>query len=822
MQFYFHSFDRNRVILFIMSNKLHPDEEPGHTESDSSNHSGLNASQQASLTLPEQNMPDKIYLMPTNNRPFFPAQIQPVEFSSERWDETLKRVYQTPEKILGLSYIEDFSTHPIKSNQFPIIGCAVKVHNIVEVNDQIQFISLGLKRFKIINWLRKKPPYLVQVEYPDTPEEDEDTIQAYTMALINAIKELLPLNPLYTEELKNYLNRFNPKDPSPLADFAAAITTAPAKDLQDVLETIPLKRRMEKVLTLIKREKEVALLQHKITEEVNNQISKHQREFFLKEQLKIIQRELGLSKDDKTAELDKFKARLKNKHLTEANLNKINQELDKFSLLEVGSPEFSVCRNYLDWVTSLPWNEASKDNLNLVHARKILDQDHDGLDDVKDRIIEFLAIGVYKKEISGSILLLSGPPGVGKTSIGKSVANALGRKFYRFSVGGMQDESEIKGHRRTYIGAMPGKLIQALKEVEVSNPVIMLDEIDKMGQSFRGDPASALLEVLDPAQNSDFLDHYLDMRVDLSKVFFICTANQHDLIPAPLLDRMDILRLSGYITQEKILIARNHLWPDQLKKAGLTHKQISLSDSALKQLIEGYARESGVRHLEKLLARIIRKSVVKILKKPKSPIKINMKDLILYVGEPYFKVEKAINAVGVITGLAWTSMGGDTLPIEASRVHKKTAGFKLTGKLGDVMKESAEIAYSYIMASGNKYEVPPTFFDDAFIHLHVPEGATPKDGPSAGITMASALLSLARQRKPRHLAMTGELTLTGKVLPVGGIREKVIAAKRNGVKELILPKANQRDYNELPNYIKKDMRVHFANHFRDVSVLLFK
>ncbi|MBE8215140.1 MAG: endopeptidase La [Endozoicomonadaceae bacterium] len=805
-----------------MPNSVNPDETPENTASESDRHHDDNFAKHASLTLPEQNMPDKIYLMPTTNRPFFPAQIQPLEFRHARWDETLKRVHQTPEKILGLSYIQDFHDHPIESSKFPIIGCAVKVHNIVEVNDQIQFIALGLKRFKIINWLRKAPPYLVQVEYPENPIEKADEIQAYTMALINAIKELLPLNPLYTEELKNYLNRFNPKDPSPLADFAAAITTAAAQDLQDVLDTIPLMRRMEKVLTLIKREKEVALLQHKITEEVNNQISKQQREFFLKEQLKIIQKELGLSKDDKTSELDKFKTRLKNKTLTEENTKKINQELEKFSLLELGSPEFSICRNYLDWITLLPWSQCSKDNLNLISARKILDQDHDGLHDVKDRIIEFLALGVYKKEISGSILLLSGPPGVGKTSIGKSVANALGRKFYRFSVGGMQDESEIKGHRRTYIGAMPGKLIQALKEVEISNPVIMLDEIDKMGQSYRGDPASALLEVLDPAQNVEFLDHYLDMRVDLSKVFFICTANQHDLIPSPLLDRMDIIRLSGYITQEKILIAKNHLWPDQLKKAGLTNKQIVISDAGLKQIIEGYARESGVRHLEKLLARIIRKSVVKILKKPTLKIIINIKNLIDYIGEPYFKNEKAINAVGVITGLAWTSMGGDTLPIEASCVHKKSAGLKLTGKLGDVMKESAEIAYSYIMSTTKKYDIPQHFFEDAFIHLHVPEGATPKDGPSAGVTMASTLLSLAKKRKPRHLAMTGELTLTGKVLPVGGIREKVIAAKRNGVKELILPKANQRDYNELPIYIKQDMKIHFADHFKDVASKLFK
>lgn len=791
-------------------------------QSEEQGHTSKAVNSKTSLVLPEQHLPDKLYLIPATNRPFFPAQIQPLEFNAKHWEETLKRIDQSADKVLGLCYIDSLSDYDTNPDNFPTIGCAVKVHNLVEVNDQIQFIALGLRRFKIVRWLRKKPPYLVQVSYPEIPIEDEDTVKAYAMALINAIKELLPLNPLYSEELKDYLNRFNPKDPSPLADFAAAITTAPGKDLQDVLETIPLQRRMEKVLTLVRREQEVARLQHKITEEVNSQLNKHQREFFLKEQLKVIQKELGLSKDDKTAELEKFKTRLESKTLPKPAQKKIDEEMEKFSLLELGSPEFSVCRNYLDWATSLPWGIYSKDKLDLKHARKILNRDHDGLEDVKDHIIEFLAVGAYKGEIAGSILLLIGPPGVGKTSLGKSVANALGRKFYRFSLGGMQDEAEIKGHRRTYVGAMPGKFIQALKEVEVDNPVIMLDEIDKLGQSFRGDPASALLEVLDPAQNSEFLDHYLDMRVDLSKVLFICTANQPDTIPGPLRDRMDMIRLSGYITQEKMVIAKHHLWPAQLKNSGLKRAQLKLTDAALKQIIEGYARESGVRHLDKLLARITRKSVVKILEDRDLKISIGVKNIQEYLGEPYFRKEKAENAVGVITGLAWTSMGGDTLPVEATKVHSQRPGFKLTGRLGDVMKESAEIAFSYIMANLKKYGALETFFDKAFIHLHVPEGATPKDGPSAGVTMASALLSLAVRRRPRHIAMTGELTLTGKVLPVGGIREKVIAARRNGVTELILPKANERDYKELPDYIQEGMTVHFAEWFNHIIPHLFK
>ena len=773
------------------------------------------------LILPHQNMPDKLYLIPATNRPFFPAQVQPLVFGAQPWEETIKRVSQTEEKVLGLSFINEFAGDVAEPEEFPEIGCAVKVHNIVEVDDQIQFIALGVQRFRIVNWLRRRPPFLVQVEYIEDQAEDEDTLKAYAMALINAIKELLPLNPLYSEELKNYLNRFSPREPSPLADFAAAITTAPGAELQEVLETISVQRRMEKVLVLVRKEQEVAKLQSQISEEVNLKINKHQREFFLKEQLKVIQKELGIAKDDKTAEMEEFQKRMKGRDIPPPAKKKIDEEMNKFSMLEIGSPEFSVTRNYLDWATSVPWGVVSEDNLDLTHARKVLDKDHDGLDDVKDRIIEFLAVGAYKQEVAGSILLLVGPPGVGKTSIGQSVANALGRKFYRFSLGGMRDEAEIKGHRRTYIGALPGKLVQALKEVDVTNPVIMLDEIDKIGASFRGDPASALLEVLDPSQNSEFLDHYLDMRIDLSKVLFVCTANQLDTIPGPLLDRMDTLRLSGYITQEKVAIAKNHLWPKQLKKAGLKKAQVKISDATLKTLVEGYARESGVRHLEKLLARIIRKTVLKILDDRDLKIKIGVKDLDDYLGKPYFTKEKVLQGVGVITGLAWTAMGGATLPVEATRVHSLRPGFRLTGRLGETMKESADISYSYIMSNLKKYGAPEGFFDKSFIHLHVPEGATPKDGPSAGVTMASALLSLAKGRKPKALAMTGELTLTGHVLAVGGIREKVISARRSNIKTVILPEANRRDFEELPDYIKEGMTAYFARTFADVEKHLF-
>ena len=433
------------------------------------------------------------------------------------------------------------------------------------------------------------------------------------MALIQAIKELVPLNPLYNEELKNFLNHFNLNEPSPLADFAAAITTAPGEDLQEVLDTIPILQRMEKVLLLLRKEIEMARLQGEIRQEVESKIHKNQRDFFLKEQLKIIQRELGIAKDDRTSDVEQFKQRMENRNPSEAVKKRFDEELQKMSVLETGSPEYGVTRNYLDWVTQVPWGVHSEDKLDLKKARRILNRDHAGLVDVKDRILEFLALGAYRGEISGSILLLVGPPGVGKTSIGRSIADSLGRKFYRFSLGGMRDEAEIKGHRRTYIGAMPGKLVQALKDVQVENPVIMLDEVDKIGASFQGDPASALLEVLDPEQNNEFLDHYLDLRVDLSRVLFVCTANQMDTIPRPLLDRMDDIRLAGYLPEEKLKIATKHLWPRLLERNNVSPNKVVLADTAVKALIEGYAREAGVRNLEKLLSKILRKAVVKLL-----------------------------------------------------------------------------------------------------------------------------------------------------------------------------------------------------------------
>ncbi|MBV5274282.1 MAG: endopeptidase La [Lamprocystis purpurea] len=768
-------------------------------------------------------LPGQIHLLPVASRPFFPGQAVPLMMAAEHWSSTIEAVGATEHKILGVVLVRSETSEEAGSKDFYTVGTACRVHRVHRQDDHLQVLIECLQRFHIEGWVHGEVPFNARVSYlPEPAGPPDDQVRAYAMAVINTIKELLPLNPLYVEELRMFLDRFGPDDPSHLSDFAASLTTSKKEQLQEVLEAVPLLPRMEKVLVLLNNELELAKAQQKIRHSVEERMQKQQREFFLKEQLKAIQKELGLAKDDRTAEVDKFKARLTKLTLTEEAEKRVGEELEKMAILETGSPEYSVTRNYLDWITLLPWGQHSADKLDLKRARRILDRDHYGLADVKERILEFLAVGIHKGEIAGSIILLVGPPGVGKTSVGRSIADALGRRFYRFSVGGMRDEAEIKGHRRTYIGAMPGKFLQAIKDAGTANPVIMLDEIDKIGASYHGDPASALLEVLDPEQNSDFLDHYLDLRFDLSKVLFVCTANQTDSIPGPLLDRMEQISLAGYIAEEKLQIARRFLLPRQLDRAGLAKDTIKLDTATLRPLIDGYARDAGVRRLEKQLGKIVRKVAVRLLEGQETPIIITPDDLKGYLGSPVFRDERKLSGPGVVTGLAWTAMGGATLSIEAVRAHEQARGFKLTGQLGDVMKESAEIAYTYVASRARDLGAEPSFFDKAFIHLHVPAGATPKDGPSAGITMASALLSLARNEPVRRIAMTGEITLTGEVFPIGGVREKLIAARRAGFKEIILPEDNRGEYEEVPEHIRKGFLIHFASRFEDVVPLLFK
>jgi ATP-dependent Lon protease len=768
-------------------------------------------------------LPAQIHILPVAARPFFPGQAVPLMMDADTWASTIKAVVDTEHKVLGVVLVRSETSESATKDDFYRIGTACRVHRVHRQDDHLQVLVECLQRFRLESWAHDSIPFDARVSYlPEPGGTPDDQVRAYAMAVINTIKELLPLNPLYVEELRMFLDRFGPDDPSHLADFAASLTTSTKEQLQEVLEADPLLPRMEKVLVLLNNERELAKAQQIIRRSVEERMQTQQREFFLKEQLKAIQKELGLAKDDRTAELDKFKSRIESLKLSEEARKRVADEMEKMAILETGSPEYGVTRNYLDWITLLPWGLHSKDKLDLKRARRILDRDHYGLDDVKQRILEFLAVGIHKGEIAGSIILLVGPPGVGKTSIGRSIADALGRRFYRFSVGGIRDEAEIKGHRRTYIGAMPGKFLQAMKDAGTANPVIMLDEIDKIGASYHGDPASALLEVLDPEQNSDFLDHYLDLRFDLSKVLFVCTANQVDSIPAPLLDRMEVIPLSGYIAEEKLEIARKYLLPRQLDRAGLAKDAVRIDKKTLRALIESYARDAGVRRLEKQLGKIVRKTAVRMLEGEKAPFRVGEDDLKEYLGSPVFRDERKLSGPGVVTGLAWTAMGGATLSIEAVRAHEQGRGFKLTGQLGDVMKESAEIAYSYIASHAGQFGADPTWFDKAFVHLHVPAGATPKDGPSAGITMASALLSLARSEPVRRIAMTGEITLTGEVFPIGGVREKLIGARRAGIKEIVLPEDNRGEYEEVPDHVRKGLKIHFVSRFEDLLPLLFK
>lgn len=542
----------------------------------------------------------------------------------------------------------------------------------------------------------------------------------------------------------------------------------------------------------------------------------------------MIKKELGLEKDDKDAIEDKYREKIREKVVPKHVMDVLDEELNKLSFLESHSSEFNVTRNYLDWLTSMPWGITSTETLNIQEASDILDNDHYGMEDIKKRILEFIAVSQLKGTTQGKILCFHGPPGVGKTSIARSIARALNREYFRFSVGGMTDVAEIKGHRRTYVGAMPGKIIQCLKKTKTENPLVLIDEVDKIGKGHQGDPASALLEMLDPEQNSNFLDHYLDVPVDLSKVLFICTANIIDTIPEPLRDRMEMIDMSGYVAEEKLAIAKQYLVPQAMKESGLTDKHITIQDTALSTLIKGYCRESGVRNLQKHIEKVSRKVAFKVVKNEADNIIINDGNLGDFVGKPIFTHDRMydITPPGVVMGLAWTAMGGSTLFIETTvnkPNDKKLEGtFEVTGHLGDVMKESIRIAMTVARNYIKKYDENNTFLYDSHLHLHVPEGATPKDGPSAGVTIASALISIAKNKSIRQgIAMTGELSLMGKVLPVGGIKEKVIAAKRVGVNCIILPEENKKDFDDLPKYITDGLEVHFASYFSDVYRICF-
>ncbi|KAJ2832996.1 ATP-dependent Lon protease pim1 [Coemansia erecta] len=660
----------------------------------------------------------------------------------------------------------------------------------------------------------------------DEPYDAKDrTISATMSEIVSVLREITQMNPMFREQIQHFASAQVSKavfeNPSKLADFAAALSGGSPEELQSILSDLNVGTRLEKALVVLKKELMNAQLQNKISKDVEAKISKRQRDFYLMEQLKGIKRELGLESDGKDKLIEQFKAKALALAMPDEVKKVFDEEVGKLAHLEPAASEFNVTRNYLDWLTQLPWGRFSAEDYDLPRARVVLDEDHYGLEDVKQRILEFIAVGKLRGAVQGKILCFVGPPGVGKTSIGKSIARALGREFYRFSVGGLTDVAEVKGHRRTYVGAMPGKVVQALKRVQTENPLLLIDEIDKLGRGHQGDPASALLELLDPEQNNAFLDHYMDVPVDLSRVLFVCTANVTDTIPGPLLDRMEIIRLSGYLADEKLSIAQKYLAPQAKEAAGLEGASVSLSDEAVDALVRSYCRESGVRNLKKHIEKIFRKAALKIIESGRMTVpdsyslEVSASELKGYVGPPVFDSDRLYDTTpaGVVMGLAWTSMGGSALYIESvveatvnNSDNESSAHGRLhtTGQLGDVMKESSTLAYTFVRSLMVRRDPTNQFFGRHIIHLHVPEGATPKDGPSAGVTMATALLSLALNRPIRpDVAMTGELTLTGRVLKIGGLKEKTIAARRSGVRRILFPKANVADWEELPANVKE-------------------
>ena len=785
-----------------------------------------NNSNENSIISADQLLPNKLTLIPLAGRPIFPGIFTPLMINSADDVKVVEEAYEN-EGFIGIVMLKNEAETPSITDLHKV-GTAARIIKKVNLPDGgINIFISTVKRFKIRKNLHNTSPMAAAVEYLDDEEADTFEVKALTRALISEMKEVSENNPLFSEEMR--LNMVNIDNPGKIADFIASILNVDKDEQQKILETVNVRQRMEQVLVFIKKEQELLRVQKKIQSELNDRIEKNQREYFLREEMKSIQEELGETPDGNETDYQKFKKKIEELAFEGEIKETVESELSKLSMMDPNSSEWLVTRNYLELITQLPWKVPAVDDFDLTRAKKILDDDHFGLEDVKKRIVEYLAVRKMKKDAKGSILLLVGPPGVGKTSVGKSIANAMNKPFYRFSVGGMRDEAEIKGHRRTYIGAMPGKIIQGLKITKSSTPVFLIDEVDKMGSSHNGDPASALLEVLDPEQNVSFRDTYLDLPFDISNVFFILTANSLDTVPEPLLDRAEIIHLSGYIDQEKLEIAKKYLIPKNLVKNGLAKNQVKYTKAALLEIAEEYARESGVRNYEKCLDKIHRKLVTEMITEQeaskdasadlKKQITIDAPDLFKYLGKPVFDESqiKVAAVPGTAIGLAWTSMGGDTLLIESTSFAGK-AGLVLTGQMGDVMKESSQIAFDwarkFVLERGVK---DAKWFEENIVHLHIPEGATPKDGPSAGITMATTFVSLLLDKKIKpNLAMTGELSLTGQVLPIGGLREKTVAAKRNKIKTIIIPKANERDLEDIPEHVKQGIKFIPVSDVREV------
>jgi ATP-dependent Lon protease len=778
---------------------------------------------ESSLAETPLDIPSELPVLPLRDTVLFPNSFMPLAVAREASVRLIDEATATGRMIGVFTQREAATEEPLQDDLYPI-GTATHIHKMFKLPDgSLRLIVQGLARVRLER-IAQTRPYLRALVTPAVEvlrDEDHLEIDALQRNIKSNFQQVVSLSPLLSDDLQAL--SANITDPGKLADFiASSLTTIGTPVKQEVLETIDIRARMDSLNRILIKELEVLELGSKIQSQVQSEVGKNQREYFLREQLKAIQKELGEG-DEQAKEIDELRAKIDGAGMPESVKKEALRELDRLSKMPVAAAEYTVSRTYLDWLVALPWAKRTEDSIDLKRTKEVLDADHSGLEKVKDRVLEYLAVRKLNPDVKGPILCFLGPPGVGKTSLARSIANSLGRKFVRVSLGGMRDEAEIRGHRRTYIGALPGQVIQGLRRAESKNPVFILDEIDKLGADFRGDPASALLEVLDPEQNNTFRDHYLDVPFDLSEVLFLTTANMLDPVPPALRDRMEVLELAGYTEEEKLKIAFEHLIAKQVGNHGLTPDHVEFTEPAIRNVIRGYTREAGVRNLEREIGALCRKIARRRAEGDETKVAITPEVVVDMLGAPTFldeEVENRTKDPGVAVGLAWTPAGGEVLFVEASRMQGG-GSLTLTGHLGDVMKESARTALSWFRANATRYNVAPAFYKDAEIHLHVPSGAIPKDGPSAGVTMVTALASELTARPVRgDIAMTGEITLSGRVLPVGGIKEKVLAARRHGITELVLPKQNEKNVKEdLTDELRGTLTIHYVSHIEEVLAL---
>ncbi len=769
------------------------------------------------LTDQDLSFGDELPVLPIRNAVLFPGAVAPFDVGREKSVALVEDLDNLTQPVIAIFAQRDPSTDdPTQGDLYPVGVAARVLKALKHSSGNYSLILQGLVRIRMEGVQQGDPYMRARISRLDQPKSEDVETEALAMSLRDIAKQVIQLMPELPREATSLIDSIN--EPGQLADLVAANLDAPVDEKAQLLETIDVKERIRKVLRLLTRQLEILKMRERINSQIKEEMGKNQREYVLRQQLKAIKEELG-EEDGDQGDLDVLDERITKANLPQEAEQVSRKQLKRLRSMQVGSAEYTVVRTYIDWILDIPWTKETTDNMDIAEVRKVLEEDHSGLEKVKKRIVEYLAVRKLKKDKKGPILCLIGPPGVGKTSLGRSIARALGRKFVRVSLGGVHDEAAIRGHRRTYVGALPGQVIQGMKKASTVNPVFMLDEIDKIGHDFRGDPAAALLEVLDPEQNDTFADHYLEIPYDLSKVMFVATANVGDTIPPPLRDRMEIIEIPGYTRREKLDIARDHLLPKQLDEHGIKPKQIDFTTAALEKVIDHHTREAGVRNLERQVATVIRGLAVKVAEGNQGPFKVETEeDLRPFLGPPRFisDVAERTAETGVATGLAWTSVGGEILFIEATRMHG-SGKLQLTGQLGDVMKESAQAAMSYVRTKAKALGIAEDFLEKHDIHIHIPAGGMPKDGPSAGVTLMTALVSLLTGINVRHdVAMTGEITLRGRVLPVGGIKEKVLAAHRAGIKRVILPERNVADLEEVPQEIKNELEFISVSKMDDV------